>query len=83
MSAVLSRREFLTAGAALTVGIALAPGVFAQTAGGAPQLPGSLDSNRMLASWLRVDADGTVTVFTGKIELGQGIATGRRLHDVP
>ncbi len=75
MSADLSRREFLKAGAALTVGIALAPEVLAQAAGGAPQLPGSLNNNRMLASWLRVNANGTVTVFTGKIELGQGIAT--------
>jgi len=29
----------------------------------------------MLDAWLRVDADGTVTIFTGKIELGQGIGT--------
>ena len=29
----------------------------------------------MLNAWLRIDADGTVTIFTGKIELGQGIGT--------
>ena len=29
----------------------------------------------MLDAWLRIDADGTVTIFTGKIELGQGIGT--------
>ena len=29
----------------------------------------------MLDAWIRIDADGTVTVFTGKAELGQGIKT--------
>jgi CO/xanthine dehydrogenase Mo-binding subunit len=29
----------------------------------------------MLNSWLRIDPDGSVTIFTGKIELGQGIGT--------
>src|SRR5256885_805653 len=29
----------------------------------------------MLDAWLRVDPNGTVTIFTGKIELGQGIGT--------
>ena len=29
----------------------------------------------MLDSWIRVDADGRITVFTGKAELGQGIKT--------
>src|SRR5207247_802211 len=31
--------------------------------------------NAMLDAWLRSNADGTVTVFTGKVELGQGIKT--------
>ena len=29
----------------------------------------------MLDAWLRINADGTATVFTGKVELGQGILT--------
>ena len=29
----------------------------------------------MLDAWIRIDADGRVTVFTGKAELGQGIKT--------
>jgi nicotinate dehydrogenase subunit B len=29
----------------------------------------------MLDAWIRVDADGRVTAFTGKVELGQGIKT--------
>jgi CO/xanthine dehydrogenase Mo-binding subunit len=35
----------------------------------------SLERNPDLDTWLRVDAAGTVTVFTGKVELGQGIKT--------
>jgi CO/xanthine dehydrogenase Mo-binding subunit len=38
-------------------------------------LPGSLNSNRRLSQWLAINPDGTVTVRTGKVELGQGIAT--------
>ena len=29
----------------------------------------------MLSAWLAINADGTATVFTGKVELGQGILT--------
>jgi len=39
------------------------------------QLPGSLNGNRMLDAWIRINADGSATVFTGKVELGQGIVT--------
>ena len=38
-------------------------------------LPGSLQTNRRLSQWLRVHADGQVTVRTGKVDLGQGIST--------
>ena len=73
MKPSLSRRNFLKTGSALVISFSLAPDAFGQ-AKPAP-LPGSLNNNRMLDSWLRIDADGTVTVFTGKIELGQGIGT--------
>ena len=39
------------------------------------KLPGSLEDNRTLGRWLRINADGTVTVFPGKVEIGQGILT--------
>src|SRR5262249_45251002 len=35
----------------------------------------SLERNPDLDTWLRIDAAGTVTVFTGKVEFGQGIKT--------
>lgn len=38
-------------------------------------LPGSLETNRRLDRWLRLDRDGTVTLFPGKVEIGQGILT--------
>lgn len=39
------------------------------------KLPGSLNANRQLDRWLRVNRDGTVSVFPGKVEIGQGILT--------
>jgi len=39
------------------------------------KLPGSLNANRRLDRWLRINGDGTVTVFPGKVEIGQGILT--------
>src|SRR2546422_8976759 len=74
MKPSLSRRDFLKTGSALVVASSLAPELAFGQAKPAP-LPGSLNNNRMLDSWLRIDADGTVTIFTGKIELGQGIGT--------
>ncbi len=38
-------------------------------------LPGSLNTNRRLTQWLAIHADGTLSVRTGKVELGQGITT--------
>jgi len=38
-------------------------------------LPASLKANPRLSQWLRLHADGTVSVRSGKVELGQGIAT--------
>ncbi|MGT2468537.1 molybdopterin cofactor-binding domain-containing protein [Mesorhizobium atlanticum] len=43
-----------------------------------PKLPGSLDDTPSLDAWIRIDADGTITVFTGKAELGQGTKTSLR-----
>jgi nicotinate dehydrogenase subunit B len=66
----LTRRQFGVAVGTLTIAFSLAP-ASAEPA----KLPGSLENNRMLDAWLRIDAAGAVTVFTGKVELGQGILT--------
>jgi nicotinate dehydrogenase subunit B len=70
----VSRRVFLETSGALLIGFALAPQV-ALSQDRPAALPGSLNTNRMLDAWLRIDPNGTVTIFTGKIELGQGIGT--------
>ncbi|HEX7606265.1 MAG TPA: molybdopterin cofactor-binding domain-containing protein [Usitatibacter sp.] len=76
----LTRRQFLSGGGALVVSFALSPRAAAQagetaTRSAEAKLPGSLDRFPMLDSWIRIGADGSVTVFTGKGELGQGIRT--------
>ena len=75
-SVSLDRRSVLAGGGALIVSFSLAT-AFAQdkAAAPAPGLPGSLKKSPYLDSWIRVDRDGSITVFTGKAELGQGIMT--------
>ncbi len=71
MSVAVSRRQFLAGSGALVLAFSLAPRLAAQAA----KLPGSLDKTPDLDSWIRIGADNTITVFTGKAELGQGIRT--------
>jgi nicotinate dehydrogenase subunit B len=68
----LTRRQFGKAAGALVLAFTLAPRrAGAQVA----KLPGSLANNRMLDAWLRINGDGSAMIFTGKVELGQGILT--------
>jgi len=67
-----SRREFLKTSGALVILFSLNDSFSQSTPA---RLPGSLNGNRMLNAWLRIDPDGSVTIFSGKIELGQGIGT--------
>jgi nicotinate dehydrogenase subunit B len=73
----ISRRRFLKHGAVIVVGFTLVRTTEspAQQPAPAPALPGSLQNNRMLDGWLAINPNGSVTVFTGKVELGQGIVT--------
>lgn len=77
---LLSRRSVLQGGA-LVVGFALLPAVAraqqeeAEVVNQADWPPGSLGDYPYVDSWIRIDSDGAVTVFTGKAELGQGIKT--------
>ncbi len=43
-----------------------------------PKLPGSLQDAPFLDAWIRIGADNSITVYTGKAELGQGIKTALR-----
>src|SRR5471032_3034394 len=75
----ISRRVLLAGGGALILGFSLSPrAMLAQDAPKPPALPGDLKKAPFLDSWIRVGADGKVTVFTGKSELGQGIKTALR-----
>jgi len=73
-----NRRQVLAAGGALIVSFSLT-NAFAQDQGApaaaAPSPPGSLKTSPYLDSWIRIDADNSITVFTGKDELGQGFKT--------
>ena len=73
----VSRRGFLATGGALIVSFSLLPATPLRAQQGADSPPpiGSLGHTPMLDAWIRVDADGGVSVFTGKVELGQGIKT--------
>jgi nicotinate dehydrogenase subunit B len=76
---ILDRRRMLAGSGALIVSFsltgALAQDPVAQLAAPAPSPPGSLKASPYLDSWIRIDADGSITVFTGKAELGQGFKT--------
>ncbi|HUL91312.1 MAG TPA: xanthine dehydrogenase family protein molybdopterin-binding subunit [Burkholderiales bacterium] len=72
----LSRRDFLKAGAGLTLGVAL-PGALAQMAG-----PGQGGTGAAAAAafepnaFVRIGSDNTVTVIVKHLEMGQGTYTG-------
>ncbi len=74
MTTTLSRRKFLKQSGIVVATFSLAgPVAIAQQA--RPSLPGALNNNRMLDGWIRINADGKVTIHTGKCEIGQGILT--------
>ncbi|HXX85234.1 MAG TPA: molybdopterin cofactor-binding domain-containing protein [Casimicrobiaceae bacterium] len=47
----------------------------ARAAAAGTPLPGSLRVNRRLSQWLKFHREGYVEVFSGKVEIGQGILT--------
>jgi nicotinate dehydrogenase subunit B len=80
---ILDRRQMLKGSGALVVSFSLRD-AFAQDQSAPaaappspppPSPPGSLKTSPYLDSWIRIDADGSITVFTGKAELGQGFKT--------
>ncbi|ADO75764.1 xanthine dehydrogenase family protein molybdopterin-binding subunit [Stigmatella aurantiaca] len=74
MSAPLKRRTLLQGSLVLTFSLAASPRAWG-AAGGPKPLPGSLENNPQLDAWLHLGADGSVTLKTGKVELGQGVLT--------
>ncbi|MBV8741259.1 MAG: xanthine dehydrogenase family protein molybdopterin-binding subunit [Sinobacteraceae bacterium] len=75
---LISRRAALHGGGALIVSCALPalPVLAKDAASGDEQgLPGSPSHAPLVDAWIRIDAQGAVTAFSGKAELGQGIRT--------
>lgn len=72
LSLDISRRGLLAGGGALVVSFSLLGSgrAFAQGAPAAGAIPPD-----MLDSWLRIDAQGVATVYTGRTEFGQGMKT--------
>jgi CO/xanthine dehydrogenase Mo-binding subunit len=69
-----SRRSFLKIGSGLLIGFSLTdshvvPQLMAAETSGNPT-PARLDA------WLRVETDGLIRVFTGKVDIGMGVQTG-------
>ncbi len=71
---LFSRRQFLaaTGAGALLISFRLQP-LKAQPPGGG--LSRFLTANPDVDSWLRIGADNSITIMTGKVELGQGLKT--------
>ncbi len=80
-----TRRDFLKiAGGGIAI-VLVAPAAFAgpsldrwlDGADGETELP---PPTNQIAAWLHIDAQGAVTVYTGKVEVGQGIRTSLAQH---
>ncbi len=75
MGNLLSRRDLLKAGGALVVSLAvdpLAPRPRAAQAAGADRFMGKPLAGDAVDAFLSVNANGSVTVFAGKVDLGTG-----------
>jgi nicotinate dehydrogenase subunit B len=74
-----SRRSFVKGGGALVVGFSLAGAGLGARAAQAAESPyashGPYDA-MAIDSWVTIHADNTATIKFGKVELGQGLATG-------
>src|SRR5690606_36863517 len=80
MSLSLSRRRFAQGVGALVVSFTLNPSRIATAAPEQPIDPKwSADQQKELTpeldGWLRIDEHGTVTLFTGRVEIGNGVIT--------
>ena len=72
---ILDRRSVLAGSGALIISFSLGRALAQDKAAPSPNLPPSLKTAPYLDSWIRIDANGAITAFTGKAELGQGFKT--------
>lgn len=73
MNAALSRRTLLQSGGALVVSIGLAKPGLGQVLAGAERLMGKTLDPGELDGLFAIHGDGSVTLFSGKVDLGQGL----------
>ncbi len=74
---VLSRREFVRNTGGLLIGFSLADAaILPRVLAASPEDAMKTPSPGQLDAWLRIEKDGTVRVFTGKVEIGMGVETG-------
>jgi nicotinate dehydrogenase subunit B len=73
----ITRREFVKESGGLVIGFSLASATLLPRLWAADSLTTvATPSPARLDSWLRVDPDGTIRIFTGKPEIGMGVETG-------
>lgn len=70
----MNRRNLLQTAGFLALSFAI-PFDLGRAAAVTADLPEDLKDNPMLSAWLRINADQTVTLMIGKVELGQGAVT--------
>jgi len=79
-NAGFSRRNFLKGAGALIVtfsATSLVGTAFGQGRGRGGVVDPTIPNPQQLDSWLAISADGNVTAYSGKVELGQGISTAQ------
>src|SRR5690242_20696340 len=74
MTSTVSRRDFLASTGLLVVGFSLGAHRISSAALPAPLAPAA----NQVDSWLVIGADGSITVYAGKVELGTGVSTALR-----
>ena len=77
MTPAANRRDFLKSAGALIVSFRMLGGNAAKAQFAQAPLPGAPPIDQV-DSWLAIGADGSITAFSGKEELGQGISTAQQ-----
>jgi len=71
-----TRRDFIAGSLTMAFALSAAPMAQAQT----EELPTDLKRNPDLDAWLRIGANGAITLLVGKVELGQGCSPPSRSY---
>ncbi len=75
MTSTISRRTFLSRAGTLAVAFSLAPMLGRVSVPGALAADPPVNSDMAVDSWLVIGPDSSVTIYSGKVELGTGVQT--------